>query len=157
MVPSMIAVVFSEGPRAGERVELDREVTIGRADCDVTLDDREVSRRHLALRPAGPELDVEDLGSTNGTLVDGRRIAGAVRVGDGSVIRLGTSELIVKLTVTPEPEAAAAGVTATGAVAAAPVATAASGGLPRWFWTVTALVEVAVILTALVVLVYYAV
>ena len=171
MFRPLITIVFSAGPHAGQRLDLDREKTFGRAGCDVTLDDSEVSRRHLVLRPAGAEVSVEDLGSTNGTLVDGQRIARTVSVGHGGAIRLGTSELTVEVLEAqqePEPTMPVAAPTAARPVAPAPVAPAAAapagaaapaaaGGLPGWFWTVTALVEIAVIVTAAAMLVHYAV
>jgi pSer/pThr/pTyr-binding forkhead associated (FHA) protein len=147
----VVSIVFTEGPLAGQRFALDRdETTLGRRDCDVSIEDRQVSRRHLSLRPAGQQLDVEDLGSSNGTLVNGQRITGTVRAADGDVVRVGTSELIVQVEVPrdptlppmPSPVAAGAG---------------AEGGLPTAFWAVTTLVEVALILTAATLLVYYAV
>ncbi len=157
----MVAIVFSGGPLAGQRLELERELTVGRSDCDVTLDDPEVSRRHLVLRPVGADLHVEDLGSTNGTLVNGHRIADTVSVVDGSVIRVGASELIVEITTPAQAPAATmpkAVVPTPATLAGAPVATvpAAVGGLPGWFWIATELLSVAVILIGLVVLVYYA-
>ncbi|MGD0527772.1 MAG: FHA domain-containing protein, partial [Polyangiaceae bacterium] len=39
--------------------------------CELRLSDREVSRRHLALEPSGRRLRITDVGSTNGTFVDG--------------------------------------------------------------------------------------
>jgi DNA-binding NtrC family response regulator len=55
-------------------------ITIGRgADCDVVIDHRSLSRRHVILRPGSP-FTVEDLGSTNGT-----RVGGALRHGGGPV------------------------------------------------------------------------
>jgi pSer/pThr/pTyr-binding forkhead associated (FHA) protein len=198
MVAVLITIVFSEGPLAGERLELDREMTVGRAGCEVTLDDPEVSRRHLVLRPIGADLQVQDLGSSNGTFVDGQRIAGTMNVGDGAVIQLGTSELTVQVMTPeqeqapptqirgdmpepvpapapapppepavpaappPEPAAPAAPLPEPAAPATPPTpatppaAAAATGGLPRWFWTVTALVEIGLILTAASLLVYYA-
>jgi predicted component of type VI protein secretion system len=146
----LISIVFSEGPLAGERRELDREMTLGRADCDVTVTDHEVSRRHLVLRPAGTKLLVEDLGSKNGTFVNGSRISEAVRVGDRDVIHLGTCELVVQVTAPRDPSAP-------HPVPAAAGAPAATGGLPGAFWTVTGLVEISVILAAATFLVYYAV
>ena len=50
-------------------------VVIGRSrDCDVTLDDANVSRRHAELRREGASWVVADLGSTNGVKVNGRRV-----------------------------------------------------------------------------------
>jgi hypothetical protein len=50
-------------------------VVIGRSrDCDVTLDDPNVSRRHAELRREGSAWVVSDLGSTNGVKVNGRRV-----------------------------------------------------------------------------------
>ena len=170
----MIAIIFNGGPLAGQRLELDREMTFGRSGCDVLLEDPEVSRRHVRLRPVGGELHAEDLGSSNGTLVNGHVIAGTVSVEHGSVIRVGSSELIVELTVpeehvatqmapimSPPPEPAplpeAAPPPEPVAPAPGPLAPAAAGGLPGWLWSVVGLAEVALILTAAVLLVYYAV
>jgi pSer/pThr/pTyr-binding forkhead associated (FHA) protein len=145
----LISVVFSEGPLAGELRELDRELTVGREDCDVQVDDHQISRRHLLLKPVGDVLHVEDLGSSNGTFVNGHRISEPVGAGDGDAIGVGTSELIVQVTAPPEPSMPHPVPAATGAVP--------SSGRPGPIWIVTALVEVTVILTALGFLVYYAV
>jgi hypothetical protein len=133
-------------------------MTVGREGCDITLNDHQVSRRHLVLKPAGRELGLEDLGSTNGTDVDGGRIAEPVNVGDGAVVHVGTSEFIVQVTV----PAAVSQPTAPSAIPAAPATAprplvATADGLPRWFWTVAGLVEIGLILTAATLLVYYAV
>ena len=49
---------------------------LGRSrDCDVVVDDENVSRRHAEVRPSGGSWIVRDLGSTNGVKVNGRRIA----------------------------------------------------------------------------------
>ena len=49
---------------------------IGRSrECDIVLDDSNVSRRHAEIRPLGRRLDVTDLGSTNGVRVNGRDVA----------------------------------------------------------------------------------
>lgn len=63
-------------------------VVVGRSpDCDVVLDDGSVSARHARLRWDADHVEVEDLGSANGTFVDGRMIARArVRPGDELVL-----------------------------------------------------------------------
>jgi pSer/pThr/pTyr-binding forkhead associated (FHA) protein len=66
-------------------IRLDRAlVVVGRhPDCDARLDSLRVSRWHCCLTEVDGEVWVRDLGSTNGTWIDGRRISsGQVRPGD---------------------------------------------------------------------------
>ena len=71
---------------------------IGRSrDCDVILDDANVSRRHAEVRPSGGSWVVRDLGSTNGVKVNGRRITGAESLKRGDAIELGTSRIVFEL------------------------------------------------------------
>jgi Protein of unknown function (DUF3662)/Inner membrane component of T3SS, cytoplasmic domain len=66
---------------------------IGRLpDCDVTLDDPSVSRRHARLRREGSRWTVEDLGSTNGVLLNGQPVT-RTDVHDGDRLELGTVQL----------------------------------------------------------------
>ncbi|WP_265445053.1 FHA domain-containing protein [Flexivirga meconopsidis] len=63
---------------------------IGRdLDCDLVITDALASRRHAELRLDGATLTVTDLGSSNGTFVDGERITVPVALGPGSQLRLG--------------------------------------------------------------------
>lgn len=82
----------------GHRIPLVRAVTvIGRAgDVDVPLDDAGVSRRHAEIHLADGRARVVDLGSTNGTFVDGERV-GAGELRDGSTITVGRSRLVFRL------------------------------------------------------------
>jgi class 3 adenylate cyclase len=69
------------------------DVEIGR-DCDgLVLSDAEVSRRHVVLRFDGEALTVEDLGSTNGTMVNGAKIDSAVPLSEHDIVLLGRTEL----------------------------------------------------------------
>src|SRR6185312_13792373 len=70
----MSFLIVRSGPRAGERIELVGELVVGRENADLTVHDEEVSRRHLAVRPHEDGVELEDLGSTNGTFVDGARV-----------------------------------------------------------------------------------
>ena len=82
----------------GRRIPLARAVTVlGRAaDVDVPLDDAGVSRRHAEVHVADGRYRVVDLGSTNGTFVDGERVTtGDLR--DGSTITVGRSRLVFRL------------------------------------------------------------
>ena len=66
---------------------------LGRSrDCDVVLDDPNVSRHHAELRREGDGWVVADLGSTNGIKVNGRRV-GQVALSDRDQITLGRSTL----------------------------------------------------------------
>jgi Protein of unknown function (DUF3662)/FHA domain len=82
----------------GRRIRLTRPVTVvGRAgDVDVSLDDAGVSRRHAEIHVTDAGARVVDLGSTNGTFVDGERVdTGELR--DGSTITVGRSRLVFRL------------------------------------------------------------
>ena len=69
---------------------------VGRSrECDVRVDDGNVSRRHFELVQDGPTTwVVADLGSTNGTEVNGKRVSGRKRVDDGDRITIGGTELV---------------------------------------------------------------
>lgn len=83
-------LVIRAGPRAGSEHPLAGEVVVGRdAGADLVLDDPGISRRHLSVRLEGGAIVAEDLGSSNGTLVNGRPISGAVRLNEGDRIQLG--------------------------------------------------------------------
>jgi pSer/pThr/pTyr-binding forkhead associated (FHA) protein len=70
-------------------------LVIGRDAEGLVVDDPTVSRRHLVVEPSRDVLVCRDLGSANGTFVDGERISGAVHLRAGARIRLGESELVV--------------------------------------------------------------
>jgi hypothetical protein len=75
-------------------------MVIGRgADADLRINDPGVSRRHAELRVTGgrgtPVVTVVDLGSTNGTLVNGQRVA-ETELRDGSVVRIGSTDLTLR-------------------------------------------------------------
>ncbi|HET6151647.1 MAG TPA: DUF3662 and FHA domain-containing protein [Marmoricola sp.] len=82
----------------GERMPLAAPgIVVGRgSDADLRVNDPGVSRRHLEVRVTeaedGPRVSVHDLGSTNGVLVNGRRVEN-VAVADGAVIRIGNTTM----------------------------------------------------------------
>ena len=72
--------------------------TIGRSrDCEIVLDDTGVSRHHAAIRPGPEGWTVEDLGSTNGVLVNGSEIAGAQPLEPGDRLELGSTAIVFEL------------------------------------------------------------
>jgi pSer/pThr/pTyr-binding forkhead associated (FHA) protein len=80
------------GPLAGRRLSLQGPVTVGRADTDLELNDAEVSREHAVLRPQPDgSVEVEDLGSTNGTWVDEHRTTRSAVLHPGEQLRVGST------------------------------------------------------------------
>lgn len=79
---------------SGKRYELaDERYVLGRLKaCDICLNDHNASREHAALEREGAGWVLEDLGSTNGTLINGAE-TGRVRLRDGDVITIGVTEL----------------------------------------------------------------
>ncbi|MCX4389812.1 FHA domain-containing protein [Micromonospora peucetia] len=77
------------------RVGPERQV-IGRAPtADIVVYDGHLSRRHAEIWLTGEGAALADLGSTNGTWLNDRRIIGVERLADGDVVRLGRTELRV--------------------------------------------------------------
>jgi hypothetical protein len=72
------------------------EFVIGRsADCQLSLDDPLVSRRHAVVSVSGDSVMVRDLGSRNGVLVNGEKIDGPRVVGEGDKITIGAQEMML--------------------------------------------------------------
>jgi hypothetical protein len=83
---------------AATRVALsETPVVIGRArPANLLLPDGAVSRTHCQVAVAGAEVTVTDLGSTNGTFVDGQRIEGSTALPEGGMLRIGPYSLTYK-------------------------------------------------------------
>jgi hypothetical protein len=72
--------------------------TMGRSrQCDVTVDDPNVSRQHAEVRPRGGSWVLNDLGSTNGSRLNGHRVEGSEVLKPGDEIELGTTVLRFEL------------------------------------------------------------
>ena len=93
----VVKLIVASGKNAGRAIAIKRnKLLIGRAEeCDVRPLSEEVSRRHCAVHVGPGEVFVEDLGSRNGTFVNGDRIAGKIKVVGGDMIRVGALELKV--------------------------------------------------------------
>ncbi|MBL9085696.1 MAG: FHA domain-containing protein [Planctomycetia bacterium] len=93
----MPRLVIIRGPGAGRDVTLGAETVVGRApDVEIPVDDAGASRRHCRVRMEGQFWVLEDLGSRNGTFVNGKRAEGVVPLREGDVVRIGTVELIFR-------------------------------------------------------------
>jgi pSer/pThr/pTyr-binding forkhead associated (FHA) protein len=89
----MLAKLLDRGAAAGERREIaitKEEFLIGRGgDCDLRLRVSAISRHHCLLRIRGGEATLTDLGSANGTFVNGQRVRSQVALRHGDDIGLG--------------------------------------------------------------------
>ena len=85
-----------EGPNKGSEIDLIAdEIIVGRLpDCDININDVEVSRKHFVLRKKVEEYWIEDLGSTNGTIVNGRAIPTNYRLRDNTIIKAGVNVVL---------------------------------------------------------------
>lgn len=93
-MPSIQRFLIQEGDNAGKEIELNAfPYTIGRArDCDIVLDYTEISRLHARVDTDHQNAILEDMGSTNGTFVNGRRLDSGQthRLRAGDEVRFGT-------------------------------------------------------------------
>jgi hypothetical protein len=93
--PGITHVLVVDGPGTRHELTTGRNV-IGRGtEADIRLPDTGVSRKHVDVVLDGGTATVEDLGSTNGTLVNGRRVS-RMALADGDVIRIGHSVLVYR-------------------------------------------------------------
>ncbi len=88
-------LVVQRGPGAGSRYLLDSDLsTVGRhPESDIFLDDITVSRRHVEFRREGESFRVHDVGSLNGTYLNGDRVDDA-ELQNGDEVRIGKFRLI---------------------------------------------------------------
>ena len=91
MATDLYRITMQRGPATGKVFTLVKtSLTIGRElDTDIPVNDVEVSRRHSRLTEMADGYQVEDLGSTNGTFVNGQRISQPVMLHSGDLIALG--------------------------------------------------------------------
>ena len=80
---------IEQEPTQGQEHAVDQGTTIGREGCDITLGDPDVSRRHAEIQVSNGDILINDLGSTNGTFVNGERIDQPRALRDGDEVRIG--------------------------------------------------------------------
>jgi hypothetical protein len=93
MSPASAKLIVRFGPHPNQEYPLpSHTVTIGREPInDIVMNDSEVSRRHTRISFRDGEYQAEDLGSTNGTFINGRRLSGPTPLHHGDIIDLGDS------------------------------------------------------------------
>ncbi|WP_426997619.1 FhaA domain-containing protein [Pseudarthrobacter sp. N5] len=83
----------------GQRYSLNApSIVLGRSsEADILVDDTGVSRRHLEIRTTDGVTSAVDMGSTNGSYVNGHKVSGSVELTDGSTITMGRTKIIFRL------------------------------------------------------------
>jgi hypothetical protein len=92
-----LAVIAGNDAGVVYRIEKPR-ITVGRSGADFTINDSEASRQHAALEVRDTVILLEDLKSTNGTLIDGERIAETVEINDKAEFQIGATTLMLIVT-----------------------------------------------------------
>ena len=102
-------LVVRRGPQPNQAFEVRKDVnTLGRdISNDIVINDRETSRHHLRLMLSGDTLTIEDLGSTNGTFVNGKRLSGVTPLQIGDLIGLGETVILALESVSAGADAPA--------------------------------------------------
>ena len=96
-VPEEAWVQLLTGPEAGRVWDLPQETVLGRGgSAEIVLADPSVSRDHARIVCREGSYYIVDLGSTNGTWVQGQRVAPEAPLSDGDVIKLGAVELLFR-------------------------------------------------------------
>jgi len=96
-MPTQYHFVMRSGPTVGKIYPLDApEITIGRdAGNTITINDGEVSRKHARMELRGSTYLIQDLGSTNGTFVNGARISAMQVLNAGDTVAFGQGIVLV--------------------------------------------------------------
>lgn len=92
-----LAIIAGNDAGTVFRVEKPR-MTIGRSGADITINDSEASRQHAAVEVRDSVVHVEDLKSTNGTLVDGVKLTEPAELQDKSEFQIGATTLMLIVT-----------------------------------------------------------
>jgi predicted Zn finger-like uncharacterized protein len=94
-----ISLAIIDGPDAGSVFRMEKpRVTIGRTGADLTLNDTEASRLHAAVEARDTAVFLFDLGSTNGTLVNGQKVNGSIELLDKAEFQVGATTLMLIVT-----------------------------------------------------------
>jgi pSer/pThr/pTyr-binding forkhead associated (FHA) protein len=90
------SLVADSGPEKGQVIPVMERIEIGRAlDCDISILEPSLSRKHAELYLAGDDLIVRDLGSVNGTWVNAEKIDAEVKLKDRDVLQFDRIRFIV--------------------------------------------------------------
>jgi pSer/pThr/pTyr-binding forkhead associated (FHA) protein len=86
-------VVAAKGHEPGTRFHVGSGATLGRSDAaEVRVEDPFASSAHARIFSRGDQMYLEDMGSTNGTYLNGRQLDGSERLRSSDIVRIGDSE-----------------------------------------------------------------
>lgn len=111
---NVVLVMFKDNERRDFPITGDKSVLGRRQDCQLRIPTKDVSRQHCALLLDGDKVVVKDLGSSNGTFVNGKRVA-ETELAPGDRLRLGPVTFVVQINGRPaqvKPEDAVSPTTA---------------------------------------------
>lgn len=92
------SIAVAHGPKElrGLKINVTGPIIVGRSPgADIVIATAYVSGRHARFSPVGKDLVLEDLGSTNGTILNGKPIAEAIGLRDGDVVSIGNVDIKV--------------------------------------------------------------
>lgn len=96
-IPGRIRAIRVRGNGTTSMIHLGRSIVGRGVGADVIVDEKDVSRRHAAFIVSEDAVTVEDLGSANGTSVNGQRLTAARILKSGDQVKIGTVELVVEI------------------------------------------------------------
>ncbi len=92
-------LVAQDGPLKGQRWSLSGTLMVGRdPTCEITIQDRQVSRFHARISPTPEGVTIEDLGSKNGTVHNGAELTTPVMLQDGDMLGIALAQQFLFLT-----------------------------------------------------------
>jgi pSer/pThr/pTyr-binding forkhead associated (FHA) protein len=93
----MLKLVITAPDKKTQEYSVEREMTLGRnPGNDIQINEEKASRRHCRFRPEDGKLTVEDLGSSNGTKVNGVKIEAVCTLKDGDTIAIGAHTIVFR-------------------------------------------------------------
>jgi len=107
IMPAQFQLVMRQGPTPGATFSLEGDqLIIGRdSSSGVAINDAEISRKHARLSFQGGKYVLEDLGSTNGTFVNGQRLVSPVVLKSGDVVSFGEQIVLMYEALSGDPGA----------------------------------------------------